>query len=85
MSMDLASFAAETKPSAVMERLEYDTKYDAPPKVDPGKGMRYVDTYIKVFYYPKKVRRNVQCWTGIALCLFFYQTSHSSTAVLLRH
>ena len=56
MSMDLASFFAETKPSAVMEKLEFDPKYDTPPNVDPLKGMRYVDTYVKVFYYPKKVR-----------------------------
>ena len=58
MSMDLASFAAETNPSAVMEKLEFDNKYDTPERVNPEKGMRYVDTYVKVFYYPKKVRKH---------------------------
>lgn len=65
MSMDLAAFAAETNPSAVMEKLEYNTKYDTPPKVDPVKGMRYVDTYVKVFYYPKKVRL-----AGSPICIY---------------
>jgi hypothetical protein len=55
MSMDLASFAAGIHPSAVMERLEYQVEYPAPPKPDLTRGMRYVDTYIKVFYYPQKV------------------------------
>jgi hypothetical protein len=56
MSMDLASFAAGIHPSAVMDRLEYQVEYPVPPKPDLAKGMLYVDTYIKGFYYPQKVR-----------------------------
>jgi hypothetical protein len=65
MSMDLASFAAGIDPSSVLERLEYQVEYPAPPKPDLAKGMRYVDTYIKVFYYPQKVRSSA---VGILAC-----------------
>ena len=41
MSMDLASFAAGTDPSSVMERLEYQIEYEAPPKTaGMNNGMR---------------------------------------------
>ena len=57
MSMDLASFAAGVHPSAVLDRLEYQIEYEAPPKTEHDDGsMRYVDTYVKAFYYPNKVR-----------------------------
>ena len=69
MSMDLASFAAGVKPSSVLERLEYDVQYEAPPKIDPKHGMSYVDTYIKVFYYPREVRRHHCEWK--TLCIVY--------------
>lgn len=43
MSIDLASFAAGVDPSSVMDRLEYQIEYDAPPKTDTEHGMRYVE------------------------------------------
>lgn len=67
MSMDLASLSDGINPQAVMERLDYDNKFEAPPAVDVERGMKYVDTYIKVFYYPKKVSTNVERW---GLCMW---------------
>ncbi|CAB9511403.1 Coiled-coil domain containing 132 [Seminavis robusta] len=58
MNMDLASFSAGIQPSAVMERLEYQVEYPAPPKPNLTSRNR-VDTFIKVFYYPKK---DVMAW-----------------------
>lgn len=65
MSMDLASFAAGVNPTAVLEHLDFDEKCYAPPIVEPRHGMSYVDTYIKVFYYPEEdvmqwIRQNYQ-------------------------
>lgn len=54
MSMDLASFAAGIDPSSIMDRMGGECACKAPPKVNPFRGMRYLDTYIKVFYYPKE-------------------------------
>jgi len=79
MSMDLASFACGVSASAIMERLEYDNKYVAPPQANARKGMRYVDTYVKVFYYPPKVRDfqvfAEQRWWLRGTCLMLYLLS----------
>jgi hypothetical protein len=53
MTLDLASFSAGTCGASIAERLEGQALPSTPPKVNPDRGMRYVDTYIKVFYYPK--------------------------------
>jgi len=58
MSIDLASFAAGTDPAAVMERLDYNNDCDKPPTVDRERYI-FVDTYIKLYYYPKK---DVMAW-----------------------
>ena len=42
MSIDLADFTAGVHPSAVMERLEYQAEYEAPPKTNSEIGIRYV-------------------------------------------
>lgn len=54
MTLDLASFSAGTCGASIAERLEGRALSSTPPKVNPERGMRYVDTYIKVFYYPKE-------------------------------
>eukprot|EP00980_Cylindrotheca_fusiformis_P011399 scaffold2642_cov120-Cylindrotheca_fusiformis.AAC.8 len=52
MSMDLASLTAGMQPESVLQRLVDQAKTNPPPKVTISKGMAYVDTYIKVFYFP---------------------------------
>lgn len=55
MSMDLAAFADGIDAASIIHRLDLDKLVSAPPLVAPGRGMRYVDMYIKVFYYPQEV------------------------------
>ena len=56
MSMDLASYSSGTSPRSVDKRLEdHDAAVSLPPTVTILRGMSYVDTYIKVFYFPPKV------------------------------
>lgn len=54
MTLDLASFSAMMDTTTVSERLESRGLSFMPPPASPEYGMRYVDTYIKVFYYPKE-------------------------------
>lgn len=54
MALDLASFASGVSPGNVMERLEQAIELASrPPIMEPLFNMRYVDTYVKVFYYPR--------------------------------
>lgn len=61
MSMDLASFSSGVCPRSVLDRMEEQSLCSLPPpqkSVTEGsslRGMSYVDTYIKVFYYPQLV------------------------------
>ena len=61
MSMDLASFSSGICQRSVLDRMEEQSLCSLPPPQkdrDEGsslRGMSYVDTYIKVFYYPKLV------------------------------
>lgn len=55
MSMDLAAFADGIDAASIIHRLEADVLASAPPRVTPKRGMRYVDIYVKVFYYPEEV------------------------------
>ena len=55
MSMDLASYSSGTSNRSVSERLEAHQSKTLPPAVNIDRGMAYVDTYIKVFYFPAKV------------------------------
>jgi hypothetical protein len=64
MSMDLASFTSGISPRSVRERLESHSSCSSPPSVSPPRGMAYVDTYIKVFYYPRQVRTYILHWAG---------------------
>jgi hypothetical protein len=52
MSMDLASLTIGIQPDSVLEHLEDQAETKPPPKVSIARGMSYVDTYIKVFYFP---------------------------------
>ena len=51
MSIDLADFTAGIHPNAVLERLEYQIEYEAPPKTDSSIGIRYVHA-AKVAVHP---------------------------------
>ena len=59
MSMDVASYRSGTSPRSIVERLEND---DHPScncpllkDIQPYRTMAYVDTYIKIFYFPSNV------------------------------
>jgi hypothetical protein len=60
MSIDLASFAQNITPRAIRERFaemcnDEENLLPPPPYVTPSRGKHYVDTYIKVFYFPLEV------------------------------
>lgn len=74
MSMDLASFSSGVSKLAVIERLEGKIEATrAPPTVDIHRGREYVDTYVKVFYFPEEV----------STCLFWLELSSQLTKRLL--
>lgn len=52
MSMDVTTLTMGLLPDAVFHRLEMHGNSVAPPQVSVARGMSYVDTYIKVFYFP---------------------------------
>ena len=51
MSMDLGAYHHGINPRSIMERID-DDGFDKPPAVFPLRGRQYVDTFIKVFYFP---------------------------------
>jgi Protein of unknown function C-terminus (DUF2451) len=53
MTLDLASFRAGISPRSVSERVESLMQKNLPPNINPEVGSKYVETYIKAFYYPK--------------------------------
>jgi hypothetical protein len=55
MSMDLASYSSGTSRREVSERLEGHAGASPPPIITTDRGMAYVDTCVKVFYFPAKV------------------------------
>lgn len=52
MSMDLTTLTMGLLPDAVFDRLEKHGNATTPPKLTLERGMTYVDTFIKVFYFP---------------------------------
>jgi hypothetical protein len=70
MSMDLAAFGSGTSPSSIHEKMDLDV-IPKPPRVDLTRGRPYVDTYIKVSYYPQEDMMN---W--IAANHLNYQCNH---------
>jgi Protein of unknown function C-terminus (DUF2451) len=52
MALDLAAFATGISPSGVSSRLENIVMVHKPPKVEPEFNIRYVETFLKVYYYP---------------------------------
>lgn len=57
MSMDVACFASEIRGRGIQDRLKGHASAPEPPTVSTERGMAYVDTYIKIFYFPPMVRR----------------------------
>jgi hypothetical protein len=57
MSMDVAAYCSEMSPRSLSERLASDSKVSMPPNGKPYGNATYVDTYIKMFYFPHKVSR----------------------------
>lgn len=57
MSMDLAAFVSGTEPWALWERLPNHEEFGPPPSVTIKRGATYVETYIKMFYFPLEVCR----------------------------
>jgi hypothetical protein len=55
MSMDLAAFVAGIEPWALWERVPNHEEFGPPPSVSIERGMHYVETYIKMFYFPLEV------------------------------
>lgn len=53
MALDLASLASGISGASVFDRLQQSLLVDAPPPVEPQCNRLYVETYIKVFYFPK--------------------------------
>ena len=51
MSMDLGAFNHGISPRSIMERMD-DDGFDKPPATFLVRGRQYVDTFIKVFYFP---------------------------------
>ena len=57
MSMDLATLSHGLIPGTVQAEVEDDyPMISPPPKACREEMMRYVDTFIKVFYFPNQVR-----------------------------
>lgn len=67
MSMDVASYRSGTTSSAIASRLEenHHPKSPLPGNIQAYRTIAYVDTYIKLFYFPAEdaidwVRENYQ-------------------------
>lgn len=54
MALDLATFAAGITPGSVSERLENIVLVNSPPSVNPECDHRYVESFLKVSYYPRE-------------------------------
>lgn len=71
MSMDVASFLSGTSPRSIAERLEDDHQSSSickiPNEIRPYRTMAYVDTYIKMFYFPS----NVSGYTSVTQRLIY--------------
>ena len=53
MALDLASFSVAISSASISDRLEERALIASPPPpVKPDRSESYVDTYVKVFYYP---------------------------------
>ena len=92
MSMDLATLSHGLMPESVLEEIDEDyAAISLPPQACRNEMMRYVDTFIKVFYFPNEVRvpffllelavyvSNLQLLTNIPL----FSSRISSTGLLI--
>lgn len=75
MSMDLAAYASSCSPRTLTERFKAGAIQVKPPELHLSRGMPYVDTYIKVFYFPSQVRTHELLRNSITIhhSYFFFQ------------
>jgi Protein of unknown function C-terminus (DUF2451) len=52
MSLDIAAFAAGVSPTAIMDNINLDSVLKPPPTATIVRGRQYVESYIKVSYFP---------------------------------
>lgn len=57
MSMDVAAFSSEMSSRSIREKLSSELAVAVPSNIRPYRNAGYVDTYIKMFYFPHKVNR----------------------------
>jgi hypothetical protein len=57
MSMDVAAYSSGVSPRSLSEKFASDLKVTIPSNGQPYRNATYVDTYIKMFYFPHKVSR----------------------------
>lgn len=55
MSMDVAAFSSEMGSRSLRERFSSDPKIMVPQNSTPYQNAAYVDTYIKMYYFPHTV------------------------------
>lgn len=72
MSMDLAAFGAAVSPSSIQQLMDNDCIPRPPTTATQARGRQYVDTYIKVSYFPQE---DVMKW--IATNFSEYHLNHS--------
>ena len=60
MSMDVASYRSETSARSIANRLRENQHPSCPlpAVIEPYRSAAYVDTYVKIFYFPSKVSRD---------------------------
>lgn len=72
MSMDLAAFGSAVSPSSIQQLMDNDCIPRPPTTATQSRGRQYVDTYIKVSYFPQE---DIMKW--IATNFSEYHLNHS--------
>ena len=83
MSMDLAAYASSCSPRALTERFKAGAIQVKPPELHLSRGMPYVDTYIKVFYFPSQVRTHELQRNSITIHHSYFFFNHVTRMHLL--
>ena len=88
MALDLATFKAGLSPSNIADRLDGVVIVNKPPPINPEVNFFFVETYIKVFYYPTDdvlnwIKDNCDKYTlnhcvGLALAVFLSNQDEKS-------
>lgn len=85
MSMDLAAYASSCSPRTLTERFKAGAIQVKPPELHLSRGMPYVDTYIKVFYFPSQVRTHELLRNSITIHhSYFFSTTQQGCIYLDR-